>query len=338
MTTSLRVRIPSPVRLPYGIMVRMTTYKPYWNTRTYSKEEFIIAWNNSRSIAECGRNLGLTVYGTTYKTLRLTAKSLDLDESHMLGQGWNKPDQKDYLNLGKINKTPIEKLLIDGGGISSSHLKERLLNEGLLKRRCSAPFCKNPSTTIDGWTGEEVPTPLSLDHINGINTDNRLENLRFICANCDRMTPTFCRGGGKRKSKISYAERSGAYLCSCGERKTVKAKTCKKCSIENRTKSSNGFIKKISSNVKNSSNTKQSCICGATKSVGANLCQPCEYTSRKGRLKPNQEKIDWPSDKELKTLVSTSNYRAVGRALGVSDNAVKKRMKNRNILRIEPNK
>lgn len=39
------------------------------------------------------------------------------------------------------------------------------------------------------WQGK--PMPLILDHINGINNDNRLENLRFVCSNCDSQLPTY---------------------------------------------------------------------------------------------------------------------------------------------------
>ena len=33
--------------------------------------------------------------------------------------------------------------------------------------------------------------PLILDHINGINNDNRIENLRFLCSNCDSIQSTY---------------------------------------------------------------------------------------------------------------------------------------------------
>ena len=32
---------------------------------------------------------------------------------------------------------------------------------------------------------------LELDHINGDHTDNRIENLRFLCPNCHSQTETF---------------------------------------------------------------------------------------------------------------------------------------------------
>lgn len=41
------------------------------------------------------------------------------------------------------------------------------------------------------WNGKELT--LTLDHINGINTDDRLENLRWVCPNCDRQLPTYGR-------------------------------------------------------------------------------------------------------------------------------------------------
>ena len=40
---------------------------------------------------------------------------------------------------------------------------------------------------ISQWQGKRLN--LELDHINGVNTDNRLENVRLLCPNCHSQTP-----------------------------------------------------------------------------------------------------------------------------------------------------
>ena len=42
---------------------------------------------------------------------------------------------------------------------------------------------------------------LQLDHINGINNDHRLENLRWLCPNCHAITDTFA--GKNKNSRIT---------------------------------------------------------------------------------------------------------------------------------------
>ena len=64
--------------------------------------------------------------------------------------------------------------------------------------------------------------------------------------------------------------------------------------------------------------TVRYCDCGKPK-VG-NQCLKCASQSR--------EVIDWPSVETLKERVSRSSFSAVGRELGVSDSAVRKRIAN----------
>ena len=42
---------------------------------------------------------------------------------------------------------------------------------------------------LSEWQGE--PLVLEMDHINGVRTDNRLDNCRLLCPNCHSMTPTW---------------------------------------------------------------------------------------------------------------------------------------------------
>ena len=59
--------------------------------------------------------------------------------------------------------------------------------------------------------------------------------------------------------------------------------------------------------------------CGAPISRRAKKCSACAAKF--------SNKIDWPSTSDLKRMLAVSNYSAVGRALGVSDNSVRKRLK-----------
>jgi hypothetical protein len=54
--------------------------------------------------------------------------------------------------------------------------------------KCEMTEC----SVIDSWNNK--PIILQLDHINGIDTDCRLTNLRWLCPNCHSQTSTFGRG------------------------------------------------------------------------------------------------------------------------------------------------
>jgi len=56
---------------------------------------------------------------------------------------------------------------------------------------------------ISSWLGEKIV--LELDHINGVNNDNRIENLRFLCPNCHSLTPTF-RGRNINKGVVKVSD------------------------------------------------------------------------------------------------------------------------------------
>jgi len=75
------------------------------------------------------------------------------------------------------------------------HLKARILKKKLIEYICA--ICGIDSM----W--QNKPMPLILDHINGINNDNRLKNLRFVCSNCDSQLDTY-------KNKRGY-KRTGRY-------------------------------------------------------------------------------------------------------------------------------
>lgn len=58
--------------------------------------------------------------------------------------------------------------------------------------------------SITEWCGQ--PVPLVMDHISGNPYDNRIENLRLICHNCNAQTPTFA-GKNKGNGRFERAKR-----------------------------------------------------------------------------------------------------------------------------------
>lgn len=85
---------------------------------------------------------------------------------------------------------PLDEILRGEHPTYQTHkLRLRLFKAGLKERKCE--IC-----TTSHWNGQQLS--LILDHINGINDDHRLENLRIVCPNCDSLLPTFC---GRNKKK-----------------------------------------------------------------------------------------------------------------------------------------
>jgi len=186
-----------------------------WNMRTYTKEDFIKAWNSSESIRQVLIKLGLKPIGGNYHTVKKMAKELNLKNDHMLGQA---------INRGKsiVNSKSIYDYLTKDSHISSYHLKNKLFKAEIFKKECS--ICYNSM-----WMGK--PIPLELDHKNGDHYDNRIENLRILCANCHAQTKNY---RGKNK-KIHRNFKNNANKCLvCSKEISRNAKKCRKCESNSR--------------------------------------------------------------------------------------------------------
>jgi len=85
---------------------------------------------------------------------------------------------------GKIKKLNNNEIFCLNSKVGRSTLKLRF--KKLVEFKCS--LCGQNEI----WN--EMKISLILDHINGINNDNRKENLRFLCPNCNAGIPTHCKG------------------------------------------------------------------------------------------------------------------------------------------------
>ncbi len=90
---------------------------------------------------------------------------------------------------------------------------ETLLRHYLSQRkepeRCDISLCEFFTEPLE-WCGQ--PLNLVLDHINGVNSDNRVENLRFLCPNCNSQQSTFA---GRNKGKVGKS--SGGFYTKEGD-------------------------------------------------------------------------------------------------------------------------
>lgn len=84
-----------------------------------------------------------------------------------------------------------EDVFVENSTYARHHIKSRIIKQEMVPYKCD---CCGIGPE---WNGK--PMPLILDHINGINNDNRIENLRFVCSNCDSQLDTYkSRNIGKR--------------------------------------------------------------------------------------------------------------------------------------------
>ena len=143
--------------------------------KSFTKEQLELIVNESKSKNEVIKKLGYhTRSQSVYKGL----------EKRLL------EDKIDYSHFGYNPVYDLSEVLIENSTYNTQTLKKRIIRLNLIPYKCE--ICGNEGI----WLGKELI--LQLDHINGIHTDNRLENLRFLCANCHSQTDTF---SGKNLSK-----------------------------------------------------------------------------------------------------------------------------------------
>jgi hypothetical protein len=102
------------------------------------------------------------------------------------------------------------------------HYREWRRSQGI-PERCDEESCVFHSQPLV-WNGK--PLKLILEHKNGVNSDNRPENLRFLCPNCDsQLVET---RGGANKGKVEKSEGGFVLVKKGGKRDhNVPVKTAK---------------------------------------------------------------------------------------------------------------
>lgn len=93
-------------------------------------------------------------------------------------------------------KRPDHEVFVINSDYARHHIKKRVIEQKLVPYECF--LCKNAGE----HNGKNLV--LQLDHVNGVNDDNRIENLRFLCPNCHSQEDTYAaknRKNPRRKPK-----------------------------------------------------------------------------------------------------------------------------------------
>ena len=251
----------------------------------YDKSQLENIVRDSLSTAEVCRKLNIRPVGGNYKTIKKYIKIFNIDNSHFTGQGWNCGEN--YKHFGK--KFTLDEILIENSSYSNSwSLKRKLIENGIKEDKCE-------ECGIIEWNSKKIS--LHLDHINGNNLDNRLENLRILCPNCHSQTETYCNN--KIKSCTSEL---------------------KKNNYDNRSFIENREIEVRINENNERKNKKYFCSCGKEIHKYSKRCSDCD--------KIDQRKVkDRPSKETLILMIKESSLESVGRKYGVTGNSVKKWIK-----------
>ena len=139
-----------------------------------SDGEFIELVKNSTSTADILRKLEYSIKGNSW------AYKIIAERMNKLNITFGKKYKKNI--TGKIERIPLEEILIINSEYNRTKLRERLIQEGLKEYKCE--ICG-----ISEWL--DKPISLQLHHLNGIHNDNRLSNLQMLCPNCHSQTENF---------------------------------------------------------------------------------------------------------------------------------------------------
>ena len=231
-----------------------------------------------------------------------------LDISHFKGQGWSK-DSVD-MSIFQYNKSCK----------SDTMIRALTILRGWKCEKCGRTE----------WEGQQIP--LCVHHIDGNHINNQIENLQVLCPNCHAQTDNYCGRNKNKRSPITDEQ----FVIALRQTTSIR-QALQKLGINYAAKyyydKAHELIEKydiVQKPKKETAITKQKekvqkepnyCVdCGKLINNRSQRCKECEHK--------RQRKIEWPQRDELKDLIRTQSFSAIGKRYNVSDNAIRKWCKN----------
>lgn len=171
-----------------------------------SKEDLTNLIRQSGSLRHALSQLGYPCHGSTFYRFKEALADKGVELSLL---GLDAPKRKHARK-----RTAAKDVLTVDSGFAGQFARRVIIREELVPRVCA--ICNGGET----WNG--LPLVLRMDHVNGIRNDHRLDNLRFVCPNCDSQLPTFT---GRNVKHVKSAK----HFCSCGVRKWPSSICCPAC-------------------------------------------------------------------------------------------------------------
>ena len=143
----------------------------------YSIDDLRSAVGNAICWSDVCRSLDVTICTYNNRRMQRLCEEYDISYSHF--------DVKKAFMRGKREPWSDETLFVENCSVPRSNLRKILIRLGHYSGKCEE--CGIP----DEWNGK--PLTIEIDHVNGVSTDNRKENLRWLCPNCHSQTHTYRR-------------------------------------------------------------------------------------------------------------------------------------------------
>ena len=241
---------------------------------------------------------------------KCTTKGFDKDGARDWAKGKNIWTDN---RIKSIYDVSLDKIFAYGSKVSKNTLKNGLI---YFHQKNGCFDCD-----LTEWRGKKIS--IELHHINGNPIDNRFDNLTMLCPNCHSITDNFRNKKNKQKKYIND---------------DIIADTIPKCtSIRQLLKEvglsiqGGGHYARIRRIMKERNISLMSkiktiypttclhCNNEITNNTKTNLCKPCQSTSSRKSQRPPYE--------QLKKEIKETSFCAVGRKYNVSDNAIRKWLK-----------